>query len=281
MVGQVEQGHAVACRPGPWRSSSSSCPGRTGRGRTPPAGRPRRRCATPGVRRPRPFPSPGDSIRRSVGAAAYRAGERGGGPCRDDGAAPATTSSRTTTHDHDGRRSRTTHADAAAARRPAPELPTAGPGERVWVLAVPFRAPAPGAVWHAGLQAHVWVGAELPPELAPYDPPPYTLRAVPRGRAEREAAAAADGPADDAARPAVGRRRRRRRPRRRGRPGLPARRRPRRRQDRHRDPGGQADRRAARRCARSWWSPTGPPPSRSRTGRGRSPASATAGCAGA
>jgi hypothetical protein len=54
-------------------------------------------------------------------------------------------------------------------------MPTAGPGERVWVLAVPFRAPAPGAVWHAGLQAHVWVGAQLPPELAPYDPPPYTF----------------------------------------------------------------------------------------------------------
>jgi hypothetical protein len=59
--------------------------------------------------------------------------------------------------------------------KPAPETPTAGPGERVWVLAVPFRAPAPGAVWHAGLQAHVWVGGELPPELAPYDPPPYTF----------------------------------------------------------------------------------------------------------
>ncbi|HEY0125993.1 MAG TPA: helicase [Blastococcus sp.] len=45
----------------------------------------------------------------------------------------------------------------------------------MWVLAVPFRAPAPGAVWHAGLQAHVWTGRELPPELAPYDPPPYTF----------------------------------------------------------------------------------------------------------
>jgi len=45
----------------------------------------------------------------------------------------------------------------------------------VWVLAVPFRAPAPGAQWHPGLQAHIWVGAELPPELAPYDPPPYTF----------------------------------------------------------------------------------------------------------
>ncbi len=43
------------------------------------------------------------------------------------------------------------------------------------MLAVPFRAPAPGAVWHAGLQAHVWVGAQLPPELVPYDPGPYTV----------------------------------------------------------------------------------------------------------
>src|SRR4051812_42613317 len=57
----------------------------------------------------------------------------------------------------------------------APELPTAGPGERVWVLAVPFRAPAPGAQWHKDLQAHVWVGRELPAELAPYDPPPHTF----------------------------------------------------------------------------------------------------------
>ncbi|WP_409329440.1 helicase [Trujillonella humicola] len=64
---------------------------------------------------------------------------------------------------------------APARRQPAPDLPTAGPGERVWVLAVPFRAPAPGAVWHPGLQAHVYVGRALPPPLAPYDPPPYTL----------------------------------------------------------------------------------------------------------
>ncbi|MCU1667817.1 MAG: putative helicase [Blastococcus sp.] len=59
--------------------------------------------------------------------------------------------------------------------KPTPELPTAGPGERVWVLAVPFRAPAPGAQWHAGLQAHVWVGAELPAALEPYAPAPYSL----------------------------------------------------------------------------------------------------------
>ena len=70
---------------------------------------------------------------------------------------------------------RTTKPAPSRTKKPAPDLPSAGPGERVWVLAVPFRAPAPGAVWHAGLQATVWVGAELPPELAPYDPPPYSL----------------------------------------------------------------------------------------------------------
>lgn len=66
-------------------------------------------------------------------------------------------------------------AKPSRAAKPGPEVPVAGPGERVWVLAVPFRAPAPGAVWHPGLQAHVWIGAELPPELAPYDPPPHTF----------------------------------------------------------------------------------------------------------
>lgn len=70
---------------------------------------------------------------------------------------------------------RTTKAAPSRAKKPVPALPVAGPGERVWVLAVPFRAPAPGAVWRADLQATVWVGGELPPELAPYDPPPYTF----------------------------------------------------------------------------------------------------------
>ncbi|WP_369140155.1 helicase [Modestobacter versicolor] len=69
-----------------------------------------------------------------------------------------------------------------ARTRPAPKrapaaaaLPTARAGERVWVLAVPFRAPAPGATWHAGLSAHVYVGPSLPAALAPYDPGPYTF----------------------------------------------------------------------------------------------------------
>jgi hypothetical protein len=84
---------------------------------------------------------------------------------------------RTTSRSTTTTRKRTTAPRTRATAKPkaAPGLPTAGPGERVWVLAVPFRAPAPGAVWHAGLQAHVWVGSELPPELLPYDPPPYTF----------------------------------------------------------------------------------------------------------
>ncbi len=74
--------------------------------------------------------------------------------------------------------STTTTRRKAPARRsatPAPERPVAGAGERVWVLAIPFRAPAPGAQWRPDLQAHVWVGRELPSELAAYDAPPYTF----------------------------------------------------------------------------------------------------------
>jgi hypothetical protein len=86
----------------------------------------------------------------------------------------ATTRSTTTT------RSKTTTARSAArptarSTRTAADLPAAGPGERVWVLAVPFRAPAPGATWHAGLSAHVYLGAALPTALAPYDPAPHSF----------------------------------------------------------------------------------------------------------
>ncbi|WP_040338851.1 helicase [Candidatus Blastococcus massiliensis] len=86
------------------------------------------------------------------------------------------TSSRSSSGTTTRTRSAATRKRAASTPSKAPaELPVAGPGERVWVLAVPFRAPAPGAVWHPGLQAHVWVGAALPHELAPYDPPAYSL----------------------------------------------------------------------------------------------------------
>ncbi|SOC52259.1 hypothetical protein SAMN05660748_4007 [Blastococcus aggregatus] len=110
----------------------------------------------------------------------------------------STTSSRSTTARGTTSRTRTAAPRKRAAAKPskaAAGLPVAGPGERVWVLAVPFRAPAPGAVWHPGLQAHVWVGGELPAALVPYDPPPYSFerfvedelnadpRPLPEGRA--------------------------------------------------------------------------------------------------
>src|SRR5215210_900951 len=86
-----------------------------------------------------------------------------------------TTTSRRRTASTTTTTARTRTATRAPARAAAPDLPVAGPGERVWVLAVPFRAPAPGAAWHAGLQAHVFVGRELPAALASYDPGPYTV----------------------------------------------------------------------------------------------------------
>jgi hypothetical protein len=85
------------------------------------------------------------------------------------------TSSRSTSRSTTSTTRRTTTPAPSRTKKAVPDLPAAGPGERVWVLAVPFRAPAPGAVWRPDLQAHVWVGAELPRELVPYDPPPYTF----------------------------------------------------------------------------------------------------------
>ena len=85
------------------------------------------------------------------------------------------TSSRTASRSTTSATRRTTKPAPSRTKKAAPDLPVAGPGERVWVLAVPFRAPAPSAVWRPDLQAHVWVGPELPPELVAYDPPPYTF----------------------------------------------------------------------------------------------------------
>jgi hypothetical protein len=82
----------------------------------------------------------------------------------------------TTTRKPAARKAPRTRTAPAASSSAAPAgLPTARPGERVWVLAVPFRAPAPGASWHAGLSAHVYVGSSLPAALAPYDPPAYSF----------------------------------------------------------------------------------------------------------
>lgn len=54
-------------------------------------------------------------------------------------------------------------------------LPVAEPGERVWVLDVPYGTQVDGATWHSAVKTHLFVGPVLPPHLAPYAPGPYTL----------------------------------------------------------------------------------------------------------
>nr|WP_217361691.1 DEAD/DEAH box helicase [Aeromicrobium stalagmiti] len=54
-------------------------------------------------------------------------------------------------------------------------MPTCGPGERVWVLDVPYGTQVDGASWHPAVKTHLFVGRAVPPHLAPYVPGPYTL----------------------------------------------------------------------------------------------------------
>ena len=57
------------------------------------------------------------------------------------------------------------------ARRPAPApAPAArpGPGQRLWVLDVPYGTAAPGTSWDPAIKARIYIGAHLPADLAPY-----------------------------------------------------------------------------------------------------------------
>jgi hypothetical protein len=54
-------------------------------------------------------------------------------------------------------------------------LPIVGPGERLWVLDVPYGTQVDGATWHPAVRTHLHVGRELPAHLAPYAPGPHTL----------------------------------------------------------------------------------------------------------
>jgi hypothetical protein len=47
-------------------------------------------------------------------------------------------------------------------------------GQRLWFLEIPFRTPAPGARWDRSRKAWVYSGAELPADLTPYRPHPYS-----------------------------------------------------------------------------------------------------------
>ncbi|ATG50117.1 helicase [Brachybacterium vulturis] len=54
-------------------------------------------------------------------------------------------------------------------------LPFVGPGERLWVLDVPYGTQVEGASWHPAVTMHLFVGRTLPEHLAPYSPGPHTL----------------------------------------------------------------------------------------------------------
>ncbi len=43
-----------------------------------------------------------------------------------------------------------------SSRATMPDVPTAGPGERVWLLDVPFRTPAPGAQFVKKWKSYAW-----------------------------------------------------------------------------------------------------------------------------
>lgn len=57
-----------------------------------------------------------------------------------------------------------------------PDVPTAGPGERVWLLDVPFRTQAPGAQFVKKWKSYAWVGSKLPSELQPFTALPFSYQ---------------------------------------------------------------------------------------------------------
>lgn len=63
---------------------------------------------------------------------------------------------------------------AATRKTASADVPVTAAGEQIFVLDVPFRAPAPGARYYRGVKAHAYVGAALPAELAVYRGKPYS-----------------------------------------------------------------------------------------------------------
>ncbi|GGC69755.1 DEAD/DEAH box helicase [Hoyosella rhizosphaerae] len=56
------------------------------------------------------------------------------------------------------------------------DIPTAGTGQRIWVLDVPFKAPAAGARYYAGIKSYAYVGATLPATLTVFASKPYSYQ---------------------------------------------------------------------------------------------------------
>ena len=73
------------------------------------------------------------------------------------------------------RRKSSRRRSSSASRRSPKELPFVGPGERLWILDVPYGTQVEGASWHPAVRMHVFVGRTLPAHLLPYSPGPHTL----------------------------------------------------------------------------------------------------------
>lgn len=75
---------------------------------------------------------------------------------------------------------RTTTRKKAVRKTVSPDLRLPDPGERVWVLDVPFEdralASASGARWHPGPRVFAYYGTELPDGLASFESMPYSLQ---------------------------------------------------------------------------------------------------------
>ena len=73
---------------------------------------------------------------------------------------------------------RSTTRSRGATRKTPPPLPARGPGERYWVLDVPYEERAllvgSGAVWRGDLKVTLWVGRRLPAGLAAFESQPFS-----------------------------------------------------------------------------------------------------------
>lgn len=61
--------------------------------------------------------------------------------------------------------------------RKTPPMPTPGPGEQLFLVHLPFGMRHPDVEYRKDLKRHVYVGRELPEELAPYGAQPYSYEA--------------------------------------------------------------------------------------------------------
>ncbi|OZC52156.1 DEAD/DEAH box helicase [Rhodococcus sp. 06-621-2] len=75
---------------------------------------------------------------------------------------------------------RTTTRKKPVRKTASPDLPLPDPGERVWVLDVPFEdralASASGARWYPGPRVFAYYGTDLPDGLASFESMPYSLQ---------------------------------------------------------------------------------------------------------